>query len=64
MLDPNQPFIASVKVTIPYLQSRSLGGAIMTLGHFVFAYHFVAMALRHGPSRTGAALLHVRTAGA
>ncbi|GJJ03058.1 membrane protein [Duganella rhizosphaerae] len=59
MLDAARPFMDSVKVTIPYLQSRSLGGAIMTLGHLVFAGHFAAMALRHGPARTGAALLHV-----
>lgn len=59
MLDAAKPFMESVKVTIPYLQSRSLGGAIMTLGHLVFAGHFAAMVLRHGPARTGAALLHV-----
>jgi cytochrome c oxidase cbb3-type subunit I len=59
MLDAAQPFMESVKVTLPYLKSRSLGGAIMTVGHLVFAAHFVAMALRHGPRRTGAALFHV-----
>ena len=58
MLDAAQPFMESVKVTIPYLQSRTVGGAIMTLGHLVFAGHFAAMVLRYGPSRTGAALLH------
>jgi cytochrome c oxidase cbb3-type subunit 1 len=58
MLDANQPFMESVKVTLPYLQSRTLGGSIMTLGHLVFAGHFVAMILRYGPARTGAALLH------
>jgi len=60
MLDASKPFMESVKVTIPYLQSRSVGGAIMTLGHLVFAGHFAAMALRYGPRRIGAALLHVR----
>ena len=58
MLDAAQPFMESVKVTLPYLRSRSVGGALMTLGHLVFAFHFVAMVLRHGPARTGAALLH------
>ncbi|MYM22633.1 hypothetical protein GTP46_08240 [Duganella sp. FT135W] len=62
MLDATQPFIESVKVTLPYLKSRSVGGAIMTVGHLVFAAHFVAMVLRHGPARTGAALLHTPTA--
>ena len=58
MLDASKPFMDSVALTIPYLQSRSLGGAIMTFGHIVFAGHFVAMALRNGPRRIGAALLH------
>ncbi len=59
MLDASRPFMESVNVTIPYLKSRSFGGAIMTLGHVVFAGHFVAMALRYGPRRIGAALLHI-----
>jgi cytochrome c oxidase cbb3-type subunit I len=58
MLDAAKPFMDSVAVTLPYLKARSLGGAIMTLGHLVFAFHFVAMALRHGPQRVGAALFH------
>ncbi|MRW85441.1 hypothetical protein GJ698_15250 [Pseudoduganella sp. FT26W] len=64
MLDAARPFMDSVNVTIPYLKSRSVGGAIMTLGHLVFAGHFVAMVLRYGPARTGAALLHTTTAAA
>jgi len=64
MLDASKSFMDSVAVTIPYLQSRSVGGAIMTLGHIVFAGHFAAMALRNGPRRIGAALLHTRGAGA
>jgi len=58
MLDASKPFMESVRVTLPYLKSRSVGGAIMTLGHLVFAFHFAIMALRYGPQRTGAALLH------
>jgi len=60
MLDASKPFMDSVTVTMPYLQSRSVGGALMTLGHLVFAFHFAVMALRHGPARTGAALLYTR----
>jgi len=56
MLDASRPFMDSVAVTLPYLQSRSVGGALMTLGHFVFVGHFMAMALRFGPQRAGAAL--------
>jgi hypothetical protein len=42
-------------LTIPYLQWRSVGGALMVLSHLVFVGHFLAMALRFGPQRTGAA---------
>ncbi|MER1968821.1 cbb3-type cytochrome c oxidase subunit I [Castellaniella sp. GW247-6E4] len=58
MLDASRPFMDSVLVTIPYLEGRTLGGAIMTLGHLVFAVHFALMALRYGPRRVGPALLH------
>ncbi len=57
MADATKPFMESVRVTLPYLQGRSLGGAVMTIGHLIFAAHFLMMALRHGPQRTGAALL-------
>ncbi|MEO6281501.1 cbb3-type cytochrome c oxidase subunit I [Roseateles sp.] len=56
MLDAARPFMESVTLTLPYLQARSVGGALMTLGHFVFVGHFMAMALRFGPQRAGAAL--------
>ncbi|MDE2401818.1 MAG: cbb3-type cytochrome c oxidase subunit I [Burkholderiales bacterium] len=56
MLDASRPFMDSVAVTLPYLKARSLGGALMTVGHFVFVGHFLAMALRFGPNRAGAAL--------
>lgn len=58
MLDASVPFIDSVTLTIPYLESRTLGGALMTLGHIVFAGHFAVMALRTGRRRPGAALWH------
>jgi len=56
MLDAARPFIDSVTITMPYLQWRSIGGSLLTLGHLVFVGHFFAMALRFGPNRTGAAL--------
>jgi cytochrome c oxidase cbb3-type subunit 1 len=40
LLNPARPFIDSVSVTIPWLLGRSVGGSLMTLGHFVFVYHF------------------------
>jgi cytochrome c oxidase cbb3-type subunit 1 len=57
MLDANVPFMESVKVTLPYLQARSIGGGLMTLGHLVFAFHFFVMGWKFGPKRLGAALL-------
>jgi cytochrome c oxidase cbb3-type subunit 1 len=56
MLDAAQPFMASVELTLPYLKWRSVGGSLMVLSHLVFVGHFLAMALRFGPGRAGAAL--------
>jgi cytochrome c oxidase cbb3-type subunit 1 len=51
LLDPARPFIDSVTVTLPWLEGRSLGGALMTAGHLVFAYHFY-LAVRASELRT------------
>ncbi len=51
LLNPARPFIDSVTVTLPWLQGRSLGGALMTAGHLVFAYHFY-LAVRASELRT------------
>ena len=56
MLDAKRPFMDSVNLMAPYLQSRTVGGSLMVLSHLIFVGHFLAMALRFGPSRTGAAL--------
>lgn len=60
MLDPARAFMESVTLTRPYLQWRSVGGSLMVLAHLVFVGHFLAMALRFGPKRTGAALFAPR----
>jgi cytochrome c oxidase cbb3-type subunit 1 len=57
MLNKDVPFMDSVTLTIPYLQARSVGGTLMTLGHLVFAVHFFMMGWKFGPKRLGAALL-------
>jgi cytochrome c oxidase cbb3-type subunit 1 len=57
MLDKDVPFMQSVALTIPYLQARSIGGALMTLGHLVFGLHFFLMGWKFGPRRLEAALL-------
>lgn len=56
MLDPARSFMESVTVTMPYLKWRSVGGALMWGAHVIFVFHFLAMVLRFGPARTGAAL--------
>ncbi len=48
LLDPARPFMDSVAVTLPWLQGRSIGGALMTLGHLVFAWHVLLITARSG----------------
>ncbi len=47
------PFIEIVKNTVPYLMARSLGGALMTTGHFIFALLFILNVAKIGTKRTG-----------
>ncbi len=56
MLDATRPFMDSVAVTLPYLKGRSIGGAMMVLGHLVFATHFMLLVLNRGPQRDQPAL--------
>jgi cytochrome c oxidase cbb3-type subunit 1 len=48
LLDPARPFMESVQVTLPWLQGRSIGGAMMTAGHLVFVCHLALMVVRSG----------------
>ena len=59
MLDSARPFMESVALTLPWLKGRSLGGALMTLAHIVFAAHFAALILNLGPTRHRPALFHM-----
>ncbi|SDH03061.1 cbb3-type cytochrome c oxidase subunit I [Pelagibacterium luteolum] len=45
MLDGTRPFSESVILTKPYLEARSVGGALMTLGHLVFAFNVASILL-------------------
>ncbi len=56
MLEAARPFMDSVVVTLPYLKGRSIGGALMVLGHLVFALHFVLLVTNFGPQRDKPAL--------
>jgi cytochrome c oxidase cbb3-type subunit 1 len=46
LLDPKLPFQVSTERSLIGLYGRSLGGLLMTLAHFVFAYHFWLMVRR------------------
>ncbi|AHG64602.1 cbb3-type cytochrome c oxidase subunit I [Advenella mimigardefordensis] len=48
LLNPAREFMESVAVTMPWLQGRSIGGALMTLGHLVFALHVFMIIVRSG----------------
>ena len=37
--NPDGSFEASLRVTLPYLMARSLGGTLMLLSHLLFAYN-------------------------
>src|SRR5437016_4390782 len=45
---PARPFTESTQSVLPYLRGRSLSGILMTVAHFVFAYHFLLMLLGLG----------------
>ncbi|PVX70703.1 cbb3-type cytochrome c oxidase subunit I [Paraburkholderia unamae] len=64
LLDASRPFIESVTLLEPYLLARTIGGALMTLGHVIFAVHFVAMATgRRARVASHAAIREVNVAG-
>ena len=46
MLDATRPFADSVRVTIAYLEWRSVGGALMTAGHLLLGVHILALLAR------------------
>ena len=62
MLDAQRPFMDSVLLTIPYLQARSVGGAMMLLSHFIFVAHATMLAFAKGPQRSGPAFFREATA--
>lgn len=51
MLDESRGFMESVLLTLPYLKARSVGGAMMALGHVIFAAHFIRLLTASGASR-------------
>ena len=41
--DPSLDFAESTQLILPYLRARSLAGLLVTVAHFVFAFHFGLM---------------------
>src|SRR5882724_9799836 len=50
--NPTLPFSESIETVLPYLRGRSLAGILMTVAHFIFAYHFGLMLLGLGRTST------------
>ncbi|MFL6584137.1 MAG: cbb3-type cytochrome c oxidase subunit I [Chthoniobacterales bacterium] len=48
MDDPSMAFTDSTQSVLPYLRGRSLSGILLTVAHFIFAYHFALMLLGLG----------------
>jgi cytochrome c oxidase cbb3-type subunit 1 len=48
MNDPTLSFTESTQSVLPYLRGRTLASILLTVAHFVFAYHFVLMLLGLG----------------
>jgi len=46
------PFSESIETVLPYLRGRSLAGLLLTVSHFIFAYHFGLMLLGLGRTST------------
>ena len=46
--DPTLSFTESTQTILPYLRGRSLSGILLTVSHFVFAFHFGLMLLGFG----------------
>lgn len=63
MLDPAREWMESMELTVPYLTGRSVGGALMVLGHFAFAINMLAILVGRGAARkAGPGVLDAQTA--
>jgi cytochrome c oxidase cbb3-type subunit 1 len=50
--DPSLPFIESVSSALPYLRGQTLAALLLTVSHFIFAYHFGLMLFGLGRTST------------
>lgn len=54
LADPAKDFVNEIlAITKPYLVGRSLAGVLLSVGHVVFAYHFLMMTLQLGRREGG-----------
>ena len=53
LLDPDVAFLQIVEDLKPWFWVRSIGGTLMTIGHFVFAYLLYRIIMRQGAPQTG-----------
>jgi len=56
LYDPAVTFRSSLEYTIPFRWIRAFSGILLTVGHFIFAYLFIAMVLKLGRRNEGPAL--------
>ncbi|WP_292275803.1 HAD family hydrolase [Marinobacter sp.] len=63
MLDPTRDWMESMELTVPYLTGRSVGGPLMVLGHFAFAFNLIAILVGRGAERKAGAGLALCQAG-
>ena len=52
MHDPSLSFSQATDSVLPYLRGRSLSGILLTVSHFIFAYHFGLMLFGLGRKST------------
>lgn len=50
--DPSLPFIESAGSVLPYLRGRTLAALLLTISHFIFAFHFGLMLFGLGRTST------------
>src|SRR5437867_120402 len=50
--DPSLPFIESAASVLPYLRGRTLAALLLTVSHFIFAFHFGLMLFGLGRTST------------
>jgi cytochrome c oxidase cbb3-type subunit 1 len=50
--DPSLPFIESTGSILPYLRGRTIAALLLTVSHFIFAFHFGLMLFGLGRTST------------